>query len=123
MSISRRFLLCALSLLGIGTSASTAAAAAHQLDIEGSVSWCNRYRGLLKFRPLRSDAAERLIVLEVRNDDDVEKLRKYASPLAPATLRVAWRPDIDVLSPWQAIEIVFAKDERVPARKGKSNIS
>jgi hypothetical protein len=123
MLISRRFLLAALGLLGVGASASAAADAAHQLDIEGCVSWCNRYRGLLKFRPLRSDAAERLIALEVRNGDDVERLRKYANPLAPATLRVGWRPDIDILSPWQAIEIVFASGERVPARKGTSNIS
>jgi hypothetical protein len=123
MPISRRFLL-ALSLSGVATiSATDAASSATQLDIEGSVSWCNLYRGLLKFRPQRSDAAERLVTLEVRDGDDVERLRKYAQPLAPVTLRVKWSPDVDILAPWQAIEIVFANGERVPARKGASNIS
>jgi len=124
MSISRRFLLRTLSLSGVATiSAASVASSANQLDIEGSVSWCNLYRGLLKFRPQRSDAAERLVTLEVRDGDDVEKLRKYAHPLAPVTLRVEWSPDIDILAPWQAIEIVFANGERIPARKGTSNIS
>ena len=124
MSISRRFLLRTLSLSGVATiSAAPVASSANQLDIEGSVSWCNLYRGLLKFRPQRSDAAERLVTLEVRDGDDVEKLRKYAHPLAPVTLRVEWSPDIDILAPWQAIEIVFANGERIPARKGTSNIS
>jgi hypothetical protein len=123
MSISRRFLFRALSLSGVATIGATmAAASAARMDIEGCVSWCNRYRGLLKFRPQRSDAAERLVSLEVRNGDDIERLRKYAHPLAPVTLRVGWRPDIDILAPWQAIEIVFANGERVPARKGTSNI-
>ena len=124
MLISRRILLRALgysSAAAIGRS--TAAPAPTQLDIEGSVSWCNRRRGLLRFRPLRPDAAERLIALEVRNHSVVEKLRKHAYPLAPVTLRVGWRPDIDILAPWQAIEITFANGEGVPARKGKSNIS
>jgi hypothetical protein len=93
------------------------------LDIEGCVSWCNLYRGLLKFRPLRSDAAEHLVTLEVRNGDDVEKLRKYANPLAPVTLRVEWSPNVDILAPWQATEIIFANGESIPARKGTSNIS
>ena len=124
MSVSRRFLLRAFSLSGVATiSATTVASSANQLDIEGSVSWCNLYRGLLKFRPRRSDAAEHLVALEVRDGDDVEKLRKYAHPLAPVTLRVEWSPDIDILAPWQAIEIVFASGERIPARKGTSNIS
>ena len=124
MSMSRRFLLRTLSLSGVATiSAASVASSANQLDIEGSVSWCNLYRGLLKFRPQRSDAAERLVTLEVRDGDDVEKLRKYAQPLAPVTLRVEWSPDIDILAPWQAIEIVFASGERIPARKGTSNIS
>jgi hypothetical protein len=122
--MSRRFLLRTLSLSGVATiSAASVASSANQLDIEGSVSWCNLYRGLLKFRPQRSDAAERLVTLEVRDGDDVEKLRKYAHPLAPVTLRVEWSPDIDILAPWQAIEIVFANGERIPARKGTSNIS
>jgi len=124
MSISRRFLLRSLGLSGVATiSASTQASSAMQLDIEGCVSWCNRCRALLKFRPHRSDAAERLVVLEPRGGDDVEKLRLYAHPLAPATLRVRWSPDIDILAPWQAIEIVFANGERVPARKGTNNIT
>ena len=124
ISVSRRFLLRAFSLSGVATiSATTVASSANQLDIEGSVSWCNLYRGLLKFRPRRSDAAEHLVALEVRDGDDVEKLRKYAQPLAPVTLRVEWSPDIDILAPWQAIEIVFASGERIPARKGTSNIS
>ena len=124
MSVSRRFLLRAFSLSGVAAiSATSVASSATQLDIEGSVSWCNLYRGLLKFRPQRSDAAERLVTLEVRDGDDVEKLRKYAHPLAPVTLRVEWSPDIDILAPWQAIEIVFANGERIPARKGTSNIS
>ena len=124
MSVSRRFLLRVLSLSGVATiSATTVASPANQLDIEGSVSWCNLYRGLLKFRPRRSDAAEHLVTLEVRDGDDVEKLRNYARPLAPVTLRVGWRPDIDILAPWQAIDILFANGERIPARKGKSNIS
>ena len=124
ISVSRRFLLRAFSLSGVATiSATTVASSANQLDIEGSVSWCNLYRGLLKFRPRRSDAAEHLVALEVRDGDDVEKLRRYAQPLAPVTLRVEWSPDIDILAPWQAIEIVFASGERIPARKGTSNIS
>jgi hypothetical protein len=124
ISVSRRFLLRAFSLSGVATiSATTVASSANQLDIEGSVSWCNLYRGLLKFRPRRSDAAEHLVALEVRDCDDVEKLRRYAQPLAPVTLRVEWSPDIDILAPWQAIEIVFASGERIPARKGTSNIS
>jgi hypothetical protein len=123
MSVSRRFLLRALGFSGFSGIGASRAAAARQLEIEGSVSWCNSYRGLLKFRPLRSDAAERLIALDVLDGDDVERLRKYASPLAPATLRVGWRPDIDILSPWQAIEVVFATGERVLARKGTSNMS
>ena len=64
-----------------------------------------------------------MVALEVRDGDDVEKLRNYAHPLAPVTLRVGWRPDIDILAPWQAIDIVFANGERIPARKGTSNIS
>ena len=124
MSVSRRFLLRAFSLSGVATiSATSVASSATHLDIEGSVSWCNLYRGLLKFRPRRSDAAEHLVALEVRDGDDVEKLRRYAQPLAPVTLRVEWSPDIDILAPWQAIEIVFASGERIPARKGTSNIS
>jgi hypothetical protein len=124
MSMSRRFLLRSFGLSGVATiSASTPASSLTQLDIEGSVSWCNRYRGLLKFRPHRSDAAERLVALEPRGGNDVEKLRMYAHPLAPATLRLRWSPDIDILAPWQAIEIVFANGERVPARKGTNNIS
>jgi len=124
ISVSRRFLLRAFSLSGVATiSATSVASSATQLDIEGSVSWCNLYRGLLKFRPRRSDAAEHLVALEVRDGDDVEKLRRYAQPLAPVTLRVEWSPDIDILAPWQAIEIVFASGERIPARKGTSNIS
>ena len=124
ISVSRRFLLRAFSLSGVATiSATTVASPANQLDIEGSVSWCNLYRGLLKFRSRRSDAAEHLVTLEVRDGDDVEKLRRYAQPLAPVTLRVEWSPDIDILAPWQAIEIVFASGERIPARKGTSNIS
>jgi hypothetical protein len=123
MSISRRLLLRALSVSGVATISTPTVAAAHQLDIQGSVSWCNLYRGLLKFRPLRSDAAEHLVTLEVRNGDDVEKLRKFAHPLAPVTLRVGWSPEVDILAPWQAIEIVFANGERIPARKGRSNIS
>jgi len=124
ISVSRRFLLRAFSLSGVATiSATTVASSANQLDIEGSVSWCNLYRGLLKFRPRRSDAAEHLVALEVRDGDDVEKLRRYAQPLAPVTLRVEWSPAIDILAPWQAIEIVFASGERIPARKGTSNIS
>jgi len=121
MSISRRFLLRALGLASVATI--SAYPSATPLDIEGSVSWCNLYRGLLKFRPHRSDAAERLVALEVRDGDDVERLRKYAHPLAPVTLRVGWNPEIDILAPWQAIEIVFANGERVPARKGTNNIS
>ena len=124
MSISRRYLLRALSLSGAATiSTTTVASSVNQLDIEGCVSWCNLYRGLLKFRPQRPDAAEHLVTLEVRDGDDVERLRKYAQPLAPVTLRVGWSPDIDILAPWQAIEIVFANGERIQARKGTSNIS
>lgn len=123
MSISRRLLLRALSVSGVATISTPTVSPANQLDIEGSVSWCNLYRGLLKFRPLRSDAAEHLVTLEVRHGDDVEKLRKYAHPLAPVTLRVGWSPEVDLLAPWQAIEIVFANGERIPARKGRSNIS
>jgi hypothetical protein len=124
MSISRRFVLRSLGLSSVATiTAPTAAASATQLEIEGSVSWCNRYRGLLKFRPHRPDAAERLVALELRDGDDVERLRMFADPLAPVTLRVGWRPDVDILAPWQAIEIVFANGERVPARKGTNNIS
>jgi hypothetical protein len=123
MSISRRLLLRALSLSGVATISTPAGASANQLDIQGAVSWCNLYRGLLKFRPLRSDAAEHLVTLEVRNGDDVERLRKYAQPLAPVTLRVGWSPEVDILAPWQAIEIIFANGERISARKGRSNIS
>jgi len=64
-----------------------------------------------------------LIALELRDGDDVERLLKYAEPLAPVILRVGWSPDVDILAPWQAIEIVFANGERVPARKGTNNIS
>jgi len=36
--------------------------------------------------------------------------------ITAATLRVGQRSDIDIMSPWQAIEIVFAKGERIRAR-------
>ena len=123
--MSRRLLLRALGLSGAAAvSGSTAIALAPpELEIEGCVSWCNYARGYLKFRPLRSDAAERVIMLDVTNEVARERLGKYARPLQPLVLRVAWRPDVDILAPWQAVEVVFADGERFAAVSQVGNIS
>jgi acyl CoA:acetate/3-ketoacid CoA transferase alpha subunit len=124
--LSRRLMLGALGLSGAAaaTGTSTAVAAAPlELEIEGCVSWCNYPRGYLKFRPLRRDAAERLIMLDVADEATRERLQKYARPLQPLVLRAAWKPDVDILAPWQAVEVIFANGERFAAVSLVSNIS
>ena len=123
--ISRRLLLRALGLSGAAAvSGGTAIASAPlELEIEGCVSWCNCQRGYLKFRPLRGDAAERLIMLDVADDAILERLQKRARPLQPLVLRVAWKPDVDILAPWQAVEVIFPDGERFAAVRSVSNIS
>jgi hypothetical protein len=124
MPLSRRSLLRALGLSGAVTMTARTAEASRTIALEmsGCVSWCNRQRGFLKFRPCRSDAAERLIKLDLRHGD-IEVLKQYAQPLYPLVLRLAWRPDIDILAPWQAVDIMFPNGQSVAAVTGISNIS
>ena len=76
--MSRRLLLRALGLSGAAavSGGTPIASAPLELEIEGCVSWCNWPRGYLKFRPLRSDAAERLIMLAVADDAILERLQQ-----------------------------------------------
>lgn len=125
MTMTRRLLLRAfgISSAAAASGGATAASSPPELELEGCVSWCNWTRGYLKFRPDRRDAAERLIMLDIGDEGDMARLKNNAQPLHPITLRLWWRPDIDVLAPWQAVEVIFRNGERLAARRGINNIS
>ena len=89
------------------------------MRIDGHVRWCNRPRGLLMFRPARPDASDMLIYLALKAehlDDDADKrLKTHLRPGAAVAVVLSWRPDLDVLAPWQPREVVAVGGERLEA--------
>jgi hypothetical protein len=71
------------------------------------------------FRPVRPDASDMLIYLKMKaaryNDDADKKLKMLLRPGAAVVVVLSWRPDLDVLAPWQPREVVAAGEERLEA--------
>lgn len=84
------------------------------LSLDGKVKWCHRQRGLLSFGPDRPDASDLLVRLARPRDggDDAERMRRLLRPAAPITMVLTWQPDVDLLMPWQATEVVCGDGER-----------
>jgi hypothetical protein len=105
---------------GVATAGSLASANTPEfMSLAGQVRWCNRSRGLLMFRPNRPDAGDMLIALELKSSaaghEADTKLREALRPMSPVTIAFAWRPDVDILAPWQPREVVASAGERFAA--------
>ena len=87
-----------------------------ELELAGKVRWCNYTRGIVSFQPDRSDARKHEVRIYFRNADDTALLRTHARPEQWVRIRYEWEPDIDVLTPWQAKELVFKDGESLAAR-------
>jgi hypothetical protein len=75
------------------------------------------------FRPDQRSATQHLIKLDVHSARVAAMLKEHARPSRRIVLRLTWRPDVDIVAPWQAVEIVFPNGERVAALKDTGNIS
>jgi hypothetical protein len=75
---------------------------------------------LVKFRPDRRDASEQLIELEMDDNEMPERL-KVLAPSRVATISLRWRPNVDILAPWQAVEIIGPSGERFAALQGNNS--
>lgn len=111
--------LSAIAAAAMGTRAN--ASTPGDLELSGIVCWRHRERGLLMFLPDRPDAGQHLIRLDVSDEASIETLKELR-PTAKVVVRLTWRPEIDILAPWQAREIV-ARGKIVPARIDIANIA
>jgi hypothetical protein len=120
--ISRRGVVGALGIVmgGLVNAPGASASPPLELSLRGTVSWCNRARGLVKFRPDRRDASEQLIEIEMDDNEMPERL-KVLAPSRVATISLRWRPNVDILAPWQAVEIIGPGGERFAALQGNNS--
>jgi hypothetical protein len=85
-----------------------------RLTVRGCIAWCNRKRGILMFEPKGAGASRMAINFDVGEDDG--NVWRVLRPGALVTLGLRWRPECDILSPWQPEEIICATGERFRAR-------
>ena len=112
--ISRRVAIAALGLVGVTGGRGAAAAPPADLELAGTVLWCDCKSGILSFAPERPDARKHMIKVTLRGDDDVALLKTHR--WADVRIRYAWEPNVDVRVPWQAKEIILENAGRLPAQ-------
>jgi len=97
-----------------GRAGRTATDRETRLTIRGTVAWCNRARGILMFEPEGAGASRRAIHFDHGNDE--AKVKRLLRPGMVVTVSLRWRPEVDVLSPWQPEEIICTDGDRFTAR-------
>lgn len=108
-SISRRALVGGIGMVSAEVGSFTASASEGERTLSGTVAWCNWRRGLLKCHAEPRTSGALLIKLKV---DASEQARlRCLRPSSPVAIKVAWCPDLDVLSPWVPLEVISATGE------------
>ncbi len=116
--ISRRAIVGGLGVAAGGLAANQAVAGmpakGTQMTVDGIVAWCHPQRRLLSFKsvPPGRDG----MLLRLKGDAGDQSRLKSVRPGMPATVRVAWRPDLDILSPWAPLDVTCGNGEYFAAR-------
>lgn len=100
-SISRRSMVGGVGMVCAETG--SLAASESERTLSGTVAWCNWKRGLLMCHAEPHTGGALLIKLKAVASEQV-RLRRLR-PSSPVAIKVAWRPDVDVLSPWAPLEV------------------
>ncbi len=106
--ISRRDVIA-----GVGAAATIVApapAGAHipdlgkRMTVSGTVAWCHKTRGLLMFdtEPRGRDGTLIRLTPAAVTDPNLRPLRAGSA----VSVTFAWRPDLDVVSPWVPVEVI-----------------
>jgi hypothetical protein len=85
-----------------------------QLVVKGTVAWCHTARGLLSFHADPPGRDPMVVRLQV---DAADRLRlQRQRPGMAVTVKLSWRPDLDILAPWAPQEVTCANGDRFVAR-------
>ena len=114
-NVSRRATVFGLGVAAAGLAAHPSVAAVPtqgtQMTVDGIVAWCHPQRGLLSIKSVLPDS----MVVRLKVDASDQPRLKAVRPAMSVTVRLAWRPDLDILSPWVPQDVTCANGEHFVA--------
>jgi hypothetical protein len=112
--MSRRAVVGGLGVVAGGAASAALPETGAQLVVKGTVAWSHAACALLSFHTDPPGRDPMVVRLQV---DAADRLRlQRQRPGMAVTVKLTWRPDLDILAPWAPQEVTCANGDRFVAR-------